>query len=457
MIKTSALSILLSLTLTTPSLYASDTPQPKMRESADCFGEVSVEDLYGGYRCFGNAVMGVSILNNLYKIAQDWGSKNSNNTKHVVGMSGAYLSNHCYGEFSKSIAKGLFQTSVNGRKVSLDAGPKEFLLSLAKIQRERLNGKTFKKDFAPDLAGAAYKRAIKDSDSTLLKDLSSPVKVFTKFVLNSDLSEKEATKEYNGLLNNTFLCGNSMIEVLNSADNNSFKLIKGLMKSAKTVNGVKSKFTDKLLYVDLISLAAMNGGELGKKIIEETIKPRVGIAKEWSLSQKAKAAQFGLKMKSLFSKAAKDHQLAIMDGKSAVFDAGNSLVGKGKELAVLSQRELQLKIDKANLEMKELNDTVNDLIRDGQDIQAPSHIKNIATTIQLRWAQVRLDRDRQIQIIKKKTLALLCKTPDKLLSQEQLMEKNEKCLEEEKTKKKGLIQRFKEKATALFKINKKNQ
>jgi monomeric isocitrate dehydrogenase len=193
----------------------------------------------------------------------------------------------------------------------------------------------------------------------------------------------------------------------------------------------------------MATLLAMNGGALGDKLIENTISPSLGSMGSWTLSQKAKAAQMGLKLKKLIDKI-KHHS---PNTKGKIFQKSES----GKALAAQTQDELEQKLKKANDEYHELNSLVNEVVREGEDIAAPQSIKDYASHLKFYWAKVRHKRDAQVAIMKERTRKLLCLAPDATLSEKQVEEKYSVCSEDDMNpKKKPILERAKDKAKSLW-------
>ena len=175
-----------------------------------------------------------------------------------------------------------------------DQGPKAFLTSVWAFQKDRVKDKTWRGDFIPELAGKGFKKvatATAGQDSlgaAVAGDLTDPVKVFTKIALAKQGDNTD--KDVNALAGK-IACGDTVNKIVEDLTPDKTSALSAIMRATKPINGVKSKGDDMLLYVDMATLLAMNGGELGKQIIDDTLAPALGNTKKWTLTQKAKAAR----------------------------------------------------------------------------------------------------------------------------------------------------------------------
>ena len=198
--------------------------------------------------------------------------------------------------------------------------------------------------------------------SAVAGDLTDPVKVFTKIALAKQGDNTD--KDVNALADK-IACGDTVNKIVEDLTPDKTSALSAIMRATKPINGVKSKGDDMLLYVDMATLLAMNGGELGKQIIDDTLAPALGNTKKWTLTQKAKAARLGLKLKRFVKKMEQQSVAAAEDAGNAVGETKDGIVKRidtGKEVVAQTQAELDQKLEEANQQYNEMTTMINDII-----------------------------------------------------------------------------------------------
>jgi hypothetical protein len=416
-------------------------------------GQITPESVTSFVKCTANSAVAMTAVLNLYKhgknavrLSEEYEDPGLSVKEQVVtrhSVIKTYQESVCLGDFADGMYGSLIDTKGVFGAIVRDQGPAAFLSSVWEVQKTRLAGKTWRGDFAPKMIGKGFDKAIKTAggEDTALADLTSPVEVMAKHALLANTTPKEVDKDTADLLKK-LRCGKIAGKVIDAAAQGKGSLLSKILDASGQVDSVKSKAEDYVLYLDMATLLAMNGGELGQQFINETLAPYAHTAKGWTLGQKAKAAQVGLKMKTLIDKLKKQST-----------NTSNAVVGrieKGKELVAQTQSELDEKLAGANAEYADINNLINSIVKDGQSLASPPSVKNYTQHLRLFWAKARQDRDGQVSIMKERVRGLLCIAPDVALSKAQQEEKRRVCTEKEKNPKGTLRERATDKVKSLW-------
>ncbi len=413
--------------------------------------------LKGLTQCAAGSALALTVIHNLKKAADNSGTPPSQHQDSPYSIVRTARDGACLQSFSNGMYESLTGINDARGKIVRDKGPKEFLLSVWAFQKDRVKDKTWRGDFIPELAGKGFKKvatATAGQDSlgaAVAGDLTDPVKVFTKIALAKQGDNTD--KDVNALAGK-IACGDTVNKIVEDLTPDKTSALSAIMRATKPINGVKSKGDDMLLYVDMATLLAMNGGELGKQIIDDTLAPALGSTKKWTLTQKAKAARLGLKLKRFVKKMEQQSVAAAEDAGNVVGDTKDGIVKRidtGKEVVAQTQAELDQKLEEANQQYNEMTTMINDIIAEGQDRMAPPELRDYTSQLQLHWARFRHDREKQVFLLRERTKRMLCLAPDATLTETQLEEKTQICDSDDNTEEKPkLIDKAKSKIKSLW-------